>query len=653
VLVQNRTKGTTVTVPEGNTLNLIEQTNAIADLNAGNADFMIFQNAITGKFTLKFYTQQSGIMQMAVYALDGRTVINQVTHLEVGNNVLELSLPTGVYVVRLSGTGYAYSTELLSLKNAVVQARAQFLGNETAVRSFSKSKVTAAISMYFTAGDQLLYTATSDPCVASVPDVPTCSKTIHFGFHSLPTTAIPAGTFTMGSPPNEAKRATNETPHTVTLSAFCLSKYEITNAQYAAFLNAKNIGGNGLYADGIYHIPLIYPNSSWGLTYNGTQWVPVAGYENSPVINVTWCGANEFAHYLGGSLPTEAQWEYACRAGSSTPFNTGNYLTNSQANYNWAFPYNAGINAVTASPDKPQPVGTYAPNAYGLYDMHGNVAEWCSDLYNVYPATDQYNPIGVASSSLYIVRGGSWDSSAENCRSAFRKNATSYSYEDKRGFRVAFNQPDSLDQPAVDNRFVGKPSTSLIMTRFDSIRIIALDRTTIYYKIDVDSDKVADFRVSTLYGYSSGGASTMKTDIKVLADSTDISSVALIDTTYICSYYNYPIYYTKSSGYVSRSTSLDTISSIATNYYPKVYAANDTLNENAVQWSNQTLVLSYRNDSGNNYRQNHIENGIWNNTHMKYLLFRKIKGGELHYGWIKLSITDHTDITLYQYACQK
>jgi len=141
---------------------------------------------------------------------------------------------------------------------------------------------------------------------------------------------IPAGTFTMGSPVDEVGRDVNETEHQVTLSTYRMSKYEITNAQYATFLNAKSIGSNGIWAGAkVYKIQtLIYANSSMGLTYSGTQWVSVAGYENAPVINVTWYGATEFANYVGGGLPTEAQWEYACRAGTTTPFNTGALLTN-------------------------------------------------------------------------------------------------------------------------------------------------------------------------------------------------------------------------------------------------------------------------------------------------------------------------------------
>ncbi|MDY0014944.1 MAG: formylglycine-generating enzyme family protein, partial [Bacteroidales bacterium] len=143
--------------------------------------------------------------------------------------------------------------------------------------------------------------------------------------------SIPAGTFTMGSPYDQADRKDDEKPHQVTLSAFKMSKYEITNAQYAAFLNAKNIGSDGEYAAGAFPTQaLIYQSDivlngiyDWGLHYADGQWVPVTGYENHPVIYVTWYGASEFAAYMGCRLPTEAEWEYACRAGTTTHFNTG------------------------------------------------------------------------------------------------------------------------------------------------------------------------------------------------------------------------------------------------------------------------------------------------------------------------------------------
>lgn len=300
--------------------------------------------------------------------------------------------------------------------------------------------------MTYTAGDQLLYTATSGTYIASVPDVPTGNKTTNFNFATIPTSAIPAGTFMMGSPTTEVDRNTDETQHSVTLDAFRMSKYEVTNAQYAAFLNAKSIGSNGLYTAGAYPTEALIAASSgweelhdWGLLYSGSQWVPVIGYENAPVIKVTWYGATEYATYIGGTLPTEAQWEYACRAGTTTPFNTGNFLTNLQANYSWGGSYSVVPDTVPFSPKTTQTVGTYAANAYGLCDMHGNVVEWCSDWYDTYPATAQTNPTGASSGSDRVVRGGSLGDYALYCRSACRGSIyPSFISGDDVGFRVVF-----------------------------------------------------------------------------------------------------------------------------------------------------------------------------------------------------------------------
>jgi len=112
----------------------------------------------------------------------------------------------------------------------------------------------------------------------------------------IETSLIPAGTFTMGSPVSELERDLDEVKHQVTLSAFRMSKYEISNVQYATFLNANSIGSNGLYSAGGYSTEtLIYPDINWGLTWTGTQWQPVAGKGNFPVVKVTWYGAQVFA----------------------------------------------------------------------------------------------------------------------------------------------------------------------------------------------------------------------------------------------------------------------------------------------------------------------------------------------------------------------
>jgi len=255
---------------------------------------------------------------------------------------------------------------------------------------------------------------------------------------------IPAGTFTMGSPSTEVDRRTNETQHQVTLSAFRMSKYEITNKQFADFLNENHIGSNGFsYVNPYGYVDFINEssgNDDFGLHYNSTEdkWVPVSGCENWPVINVHWYGASEFAKYVGGALPTEAQWEYACRAGMTTPFNTGDFLTNLQANYNWALPYNNGTNTVTTSPGKTQTVGSYPPNAFGLCDMHGNAFEWCNDWYADYTTTEQTDPTGGVSGLYRVFRGGAWNYPAYYLRSAFRNYAYPYHSSSNIGFRVVF-----------------------------------------------------------------------------------------------------------------------------------------------------------------------------------------------------------------------
>lgn len=257
---------------------------------------------------------------------------------------------------------------------------------------------------------------------------------------NITTAAIPAGTFVMGSPTIEPNRFSDETQHTVTLSAFSMSTREITCAQFAAFCNTSNIESNGLWAAGPYPThPLLYGNSTYGLTYSSGSWTPVAGKANAPMVNVNWYGAAAFAQYAGGRLPTEAEWEYAARATTTTAFNTGACLSNTQANYNWAAPQTGCTNTNTNSPNTTQTVGTYAPNAWGLYDMHGNVVEWCSDWYGDYSTTASTNPTGPTTGASRVLRGGGWYFNAMNCRSARRGlNDPMGSDGNYYGFRIVF-----------------------------------------------------------------------------------------------------------------------------------------------------------------------------------------------------------------------
>jgi formylglycine-generating enzyme required for sulfatase activity len=244
---------------------------------------------------------------------------------------------------------------------------------------------------------------------------------------------IPKGIFQMGSPTAEPDRYGDETQHTVTLTQdFYMGKYEVTNAQYAAFLNDASVDATGRKADIEGNRPLIYASSGssdWGLHWNAgaSKWETASGCANRPVIRVTWYGARAFAEWAGGSLPTEAQWEYACRAGTSTAYSYG---ATANDNYMW---YSG--NASTT-----HDVGSKLPNPWGLYDMHGNVLEWCLDLWNgndnylSLPATDPLCTTGVDR----VLRGGYWYGDAQSCRSACRGSNPSGTYTIGIGFRVVF-----------------------------------------------------------------------------------------------------------------------------------------------------------------------------------------------------------------------
>jgi formylglycine-generating enzyme required for sulfatase activity len=211
---------------------------------------------------------------------------------------------------------------------------------------------------------------------------------------------LPPGTFMQGSPLTEAARNPDETLHKVTLrKGFYMAVNTVTQGQW------QEIMGN-----------------------NPSQF---KGEKDVPVEMVTWNECQEFIKKLREKdnhpyrLPTEAEWEYACRAGTTTAFHFGETLSRDQAN--------CGANR-----NRPTPGGTFPANAWGLHDMHGNVWQWCQDWSGAYPQTDVVDPQGPETGTNRVVRGGSWADVHSCCRSAFRNSDAPGARFAFFGFRLCF-----------------------------------------------------------------------------------------------------------------------------------------------------------------------------------------------------------------------
>ena len=245
---------------------------------------------------------------------------------------------------------------------------------------------------------------------------------------------IPAGTFMMGSSRREAERDDQEVRHEVNITRpFYLGVYEVQQSEYAEVMKGFEgfKGGRS--------------------TFKGP---------GQPVENVEWKLARIFCERLSARseekiagrkyrLPSEAEWEYACRGGTSTAFHFGDDLSSEQANFNGNYP--AGDASTAGYLRKTRKVGSYKPNAFGLYDMHGNVAEWCADWYDpgYYEDSPDEDPLGppfgvvatrfnnFSHNFFVVVRGGSWVDDGRGCRSAYRFRAMPNTQYRLIGFRIA------------------------------------------------------------------------------------------------------------------------------------------------------------------------------------------------------------------------
>jgi len=261
---------------------------------------------------------------------------------------------------------------------------------------------------------------------------------------------VPAGEFTMGSPVGEVDRYYDETQHQVEVSEFYLCKFAVTLSEFKKFIEESS-----------YQTDAEKENSS--RIWDGNGWIDKGGInwrhgilgeerapkeDNHPVVHVSWNDAIAYGDWLSKKsgnkfrLPTEAEWEYACRAGTTTPFNTGENLTTDQANYDGNYPYNNNQKGVCRK--NTVAVESFEANAWGLYNMHGNVWEWCYDWYGVNYYEEckvksiVKNPLGPHAGSHRVLRGGDWTYYAGNCRSAHRLKFTPDYRSYYVGFRLVF-----------------------------------------------------------------------------------------------------------------------------------------------------------------------------------------------------------------------
>jgi formylglycine-generating enzyme required for sulfatase activity len=230
---------------------------------------------------------------------------------------------------------------------------------------------------------------------------------------------ISGGTFTMGSPVSEPDRFDDETQHMVRVSDFSISRYEVTQKEYQDVMGTdpSEFKGDRLPVENVSWFDAIEYCNRRSLMEKLTLAYTISGSGDDR--QVTW---NRSAD--GYRLPTETEWEYACRAGTTSPYSSGDSVDSA----GW-YGDNSG--------ETTHPVGRKKANAWGLYDMHGNVFEWCWDWYGLYATDAQMDPSGAASGSYRVRRGGSWNIVvAQELRSAIRNADTPSRRSRVTGFRL-------------------------------------------------------------------------------------------------------------------------------------------------------------------------------------------------------------------------
>jgi formylglycine-generating enzyme required for sulfatase activity len=258
---------------------------------------------------------------------------------------------------------------------------------------------------------------------------------------------IRPGSFLMGSSKKDPTRLPDEKEHQVTLTKpFFMQSTEVTVGQFTQFMKASGYRTESETGGGCW---ISAKGAGWKKK-RGSSWrkpgygeIDESFNNRLPVTCVTWNDAQAFIRWLGRKegktyrLPTEAEWEYASRAGTHTPFSYGNCLSTDQANYGELGRYFSACKGVfRVNRKKPINVGSLTPNPWKLFNMHGNVSEWCRDWYGSYPGKSVINPQGPSSGKERVMRGGHWRADAQECRSAKRGRFPPNIASDAIGFRL-------------------------------------------------------------------------------------------------------------------------------------------------------------------------------------------------------------------------
>lgn len=248
------------------------------------------------------------------------------------------------------------------------------------------------------------------------------------GFSAFPMILIEPGVFQMGSTADEPMSRIDEQVRQITITRpFWLAAHEVTQALWLAVM-----GDNPSYFSDCLDCPVEHVSWYRAIEFcnalSSREGLPPA-YRISGT-DVAWLSGSD-----GYRLPTEAEWEYACRAGSVTPYATGACLADDQANFDAYRPLSGCSEGIHRN--EAIEVGSFPPNAWGLYDMHGNIAEWCWDWYGPYDPDGAQDPRGPQDGQAKVLRGGSWGCAGDLCRSAFRASIHPATTVDRLGVRLA------------------------------------------------------------------------------------------------------------------------------------------------------------------------------------------------------------------------